>query len=97
MSSASRLGKSIVFGVVATLYVAYGLTPTAWGFYELSHSINAPFLYPVYSVLRGIDYFISLRDDALLIYLLMGLGFTLFFFFAASMIAALRHKLPPQT
>ena len=74
MSSSRKLIRNcILIGGLASLYAAFGLAPTAWGFYELSHALNAPGLYPLYSLFRGADYLIGLRPDAILVYLGFGL------------------------
>ena len=74
MSTAgSPVGKSVLIGFSFALFIAFGLTPLAWLFYELSHTLNLTGLYSAYSSLRGLAYIISLRPDAVILYLLSGL------------------------
>ena len=72
-TSGAPLGKSVLIGFSFALFIAFGLTPLAWLFYELSHTLNLDGLYSAYSSLRGLGYIIGLRPDAIMIYLVSGL------------------------
>lgn len=55
------------WGLGTILYLSFGLATTGWLFYELSHLLNSPAIYPLYSVFRGADYFLSLQELRLVI------------------------------
>ena len=57
--SKRRLG-AVGWGLAVTLYLRFGLEPTGWLFYELSHATGIDGLYWGYSIFRGGGYFFSL-------------------------------------
>jgi len=55
----SRLG-AVGWGLLVALYLRFGLEPTGWLFYELSHTTDVDWLYWGYSLFRGGGYAFSL-------------------------------------
>jgi hypothetical protein len=66
------LHKSIIWGTLVALWLAFGLEPTGWLFYEASHGLGVDWLYWGYTAFRGGGYALSLLDYAWLVYLLVG-------------------------
>ena len=49
--------KSLVTTAVLFVWLRFGLEPTAWFFYEVSHFTGIQWLYWGYSVFRGVGYY----------------------------------------
>lgn len=73
MPSPKAWHLGFLWGVATILYLAFGLSATGWLFYELTHLLNVTALYPLYSVFRGVDYYLSLQPLQIWIYLCAGL------------------------
>ena len=52
--------KAAAWGFLIALYLRFGLEPTGWFFYEISHALGMDFLYWGYSIFRGGGYAFSL-------------------------------------
>lgn len=48
--------RAVVWGVAVALFLQFGLEPTGWLFYELSHATGIDALYHGYSLFRGGSY-----------------------------------------
>jgi len=59
--SANRI-KAIAWGVWVAIYLRFGLEPTGWLFYELSHNLSIDWIYWGYSAFRGGAYALSLWE-----------------------------------
>ena len=64
--------RSFLWGLCIALYLRFGLEPTGWLFYELSHATGVDGLYWGYSVFRGAGYAFSLWSHQLLACIVAG-------------------------
>ncbi len=65
--------KAIFWGLVTALFLRFGLEPTAWFFYEISHLFSVGWLYWGYSVFRGLAFVLDLYGYHLIVSLAGGL------------------------
>lgn len=65
--------RALVWGIAIALYLRFGLEPTGWLFYEMSHALSVDWLYWGYSAFRGGAYALSLWDYQLLACIAAGL------------------------
>ena len=52
--------RAVVWGAAVALFLQFGLEPTGWLFYELSHATGIDALYHGYSLFRGGGYIYQL-------------------------------------
>ena len=52
--------RAVVWGAAIALFLQFGLEPTGWLFYELSHATGIVALYHGYSLFRGGGYLYQL-------------------------------------
>ncbi|MEM8496444.1 MAG: hypothetical protein AAF542_00390 [Pseudomonadota bacterium] len=64
--------KAIIWGIVAALFVRFGLEPSAWFFYEASHMLSVDWLYWGYSGFRGAAFALGLYGYDLIASLMAG-------------------------
>ena len=48
--------RAVIWGAAVALFLQFGLEPTGWLFYELSHATGIEALYQGYSLFRGGGY-----------------------------------------
>ena len=66
--------RALTWGLLAGVYLRFGLEPTGWLFYEASHTTGIESLYHGYSVFRGGGYFFGLWPYQTLTCIAVGLG-----------------------
>ena len=64
--------RPVLWGLCIALYLRFGLEPTGWLFYELSHTTGLDWLYWGYSAFRGAGYAFGLWSHQLLACLVAG-------------------------
>ncbi len=64
--------RPVLWGLGIALYLRFGLEPTGWLFYELSHATGLNGLYWGYSVFRGAGYAFNLWSHQLLACIVAG-------------------------
>lgn len=65
--------KAIGWGLATAIFIGFGLEPTAWFFYEISHLLSIGWLYWGYSVFRGLAFVLELYGYQLIAPLAGGL------------------------